>query len=577
MKKFTGIPVSYGTIIGIALLYSDSNIGEIPHYTIQKSRIQSEWERFINARSQAADELKALCKQISGKEQLAIAEAHIMMLEDADFEDQIKERLHTNLENIEWAVWSILFNMKEMLMTCEDPYLKERSTDITDIAKRLMYKLLPVKRISLADLKNDVILVSHELLPSDMLGMNKNHVKGIVTETGSKTSHAAILARAFAIPAVLGLSNITKEINEGAKLFVNGDSGEVIINPGKSALTQYKKDVKKNRKITYPFDNNLRNLPTETLDGHKVCLKANIGSPQESGQSLAFGAEGIGLYRSEFLFMAKGDTLPTEEEQFCAYKQVIEAMGKLPVTIRTLDAGGDKIVSALKGEKEEKNPLLGWRAIRVSLSMPELFKTQLRALLRASIYGNLQIMFPMISDIDELERALDILEEAKKECKKNGHKYADIAVGTMIEVPSAAVTADIIAKKSDFFSIGTNDLIQYTFAADRENEKVSYLGKPSQPAVIRLIKKIIDSAREKGIKASMCGEVASDISATALLLGLGLEEFSMTSQSIPQVKQIIRNVEMKNCRILAEEVLKCSSSKQIIKIVDEWMTKNFSG
>jgi phosphotransferase system enzyme I (PtsI) len=410
-------------------------------------------------------------------------------------------------------------------------------------------------------------------MPSDVLVMNRTKVKGLVMDMGSRTSHTAILARAFGIPAVLGLSLITKEINDGDKLVVNGSAGQVVVNADKQALTQLENAIKEFRKKSDELSR-LRDLPAETLDGHRVILKANIEISEEADQVLDFGAEGIGLYRSEFLFLTPGK-LAGEEEQYRSYSHVLRTLEGLPVTIRTVDVGGDKLLPELQ-TMDEKNPLLGWRAIRFSLSHPELFKTQLRAILRASVEGNVRIMFPMISGIEELEKALVLLEEAKSECRQRGYAFTkDIEVGTMIEIPSAAMTADILAERSDFFSIGTNDLIQYSLAVDRGNERVNYLAQPCHPAVLRFLKLTIDAAHQKKIKAAMCGELAGDTFVTPLLLGLGLDEFSMTASTIPQVKKIIRGVSMEKCCALAENVLRSTSYQHVVSLVETWTRENF--
>lgn len=576
MKKFTGIPGSPGIVVGKALLYVDNDLYEIPRYTIRKNQVESEWKRFLTANAEASEEVRALHNRMiqdARREEASILDAHLMMLEDTEFQDQIKERLYTSLENIEWVVWSIFSDMKEKLLASPDPYLRERATDVSDVSQRMLHKLLAIKRASLTDLKSDVILVSYDLLPSDILAMNKKRVKGIVTDAGSRTSHTAILARAFAIPAVLGLSTITKEIKEGEKLMVNGSVGEVIVNPDKQTAAQYQKTLDQYRKTGEALQD-IRELPAETGDGRRVHLKANIEVPEEVAQAFRYGAEGIGLYRSEFLFLTSGQVID-EEEQYQAYRQVLKNMGDLPVTIRTLDIGGDKLLPEFQGGNE-KNPLLGWRAIRFSLSLPELFKTQLRALLRAGVDGNLRIMFPMISGIEELEQALAMVEEAKADCYRKGQAYMEqIAVGTMVEIPAAAMTADILAERSDFFSIGTNDLIQYTLAVDRGNEKVGYLAQPFHPAMLRFFKRIIDGAHARRITVGMCGELAGDPLAAALLLGLGLDEFSMIPQSIPLVKRIIRGVVMEDCRALAEEALRCTSSQQVALLLEVWMAKHF--
>jgi phosphotransferase system enzyme I (PtsI) len=576
MKTFTGISASPGIAIGKAFLYLEEDFPEIPRYSIKKNQIETEWARLLKANGEAAEEIRALQERASremSKEQADIFAAHLLMLEDVDFQDQIKERLKADLQNIEWVVWDISHELALKLMAAPDPLFRERAVDISDVSRRIIDKLLAITRFSLADLNQDVILVVHDLLPSNVLNMNKARVKGLVMDMGSRTSHTAILARAFNIPAVLGLSDITREIKDGDKLVVNGTTGDVIVNPDRSAVVQNEGAISKFRKMSDDLLA-LRDLPAETLDGRRVALKANIEVPEEADQAVRYGAEGIGLYRSEFLFLTPGKTAE-EEEQYQAYSHVLKTLGDLPVTIRTMDVGGDKLLPSLQAT-DEKNPLLGWRAIRFSLANPELFKTQLRALLRASMDGNVRIMFPMISGIEELERALALLEEARVECRKRGHAFAkDIKVGTMIEVPSAVMTADILAERSDFFSIGTNDLVQYTLAADRGNERVNYLGQPNHPAVLRFLKMTIDAAHQKGIRAAMCGELAGDPSVTPLLLGLGLDEFSMAASSIPQVKRIIRGVSMESCRALAEEVLRSTSYQHINSLMESWMAGAF--
>jgi phosphotransferase system enzyme I (PtsI) len=575
MKKFTGIPASSGIAIGKAFVYLEEDFPEIPRYSIRKNQIESEWARLLKAIVEAVEEVKALQERASremSKEQVDIFGAHLLMLEDLDFQDQIKDRLKENLQNIEWIVWDIAHEMALKLMSSPDPLFRERAVDISDVSRRIIDKLLSITRFSLADLQQDVILVVHDLLPSNALNMNKAHVKGLVMDMGSRTSHTAILARAFNIPAVLGLSDITREINNGDKLVVNGSTGEVIINPDRPALARNESAINQIRQMNHELLA-LRELPAETLDGRRVLLKANIEVPEEAEQVVRHGAEGIGLYRSEFLFLTPGKT-SDEEEQHQAYSYVFKTMGDLPVTIRTMDVGGDKLLPDLQAD--EKNPLLGWRAIRFSLAHPELFKTQLRAILRASVDGNARIMFPMISGIEELDQALALLEEARTECRTRGYAVAEhIEVGTMIEVPSAAMTADILAERSDFFSIGTNDLVQYALAADRGNERVNYLGQPNHPAVLRLLKMTIDAAHQRGIPAAMCGELAGDPLVAPLLLGLGLDEFSMTASSIPQVKRVIRGVSMEQCRGLAEEALRAGSCRQVNSLVENWMTGRF--
>ena len=575
MKKLIGITGSPGIVTSKAFLYLEKDIPEISRYSIRKNQIEGQLRRLKKAMEDAAAEIRALHERAireMSKEQAEIFAAHLMMIEDVDFQDQIITRLRETQENIEWVIYDTSRTLMQNMLSSPDPVFRERAVDINDISHRILSRLLSINRVSLAELDHDVILVVHDLLPSDVLTMNRDHVKGIVMDMGGNTSHTAILARAFNIPAALGLSSATSEISSGDTLILNAASGEVFINPDKKYLERWERLGARFNKRLNEFLN-IRDLCAETKDGYRVSLKANIGIPEEAETVLRFGAEGIGLYRSEFLFLNSGQ-IAEEERQINAYSQVLSAMGKLPVTIRTVDIGGDKILpnyhSAL-----EKNPLLGWRAIRFSLAMPEFYKTQLRAILRSSVNGNVKIMFPLISGIEELDEALALLEDAKSECRKKGQPFADnIEVGTMIEVPSAAMTADILAKRSDFFSIGTNDLIQYSMAVDRGNEKVNYLAQPLHPAMLRLLKTTIDAAHDRGIKAAMCGEMAGNPGMTVLLMGLGLDEFSMAASFIPVIKQIIRNTSMESCRELAKHALAEHTIAGVRSVLDAWMADN---
>ncbi|MDR0411278.1 MAG: phosphoenolpyruvate--protein phosphotransferase [Treponema sp.] len=575
MMTLTGIPVSGGVALAQFFIYREDVPLDIPRFRIQREIVQVEWDRFCSAVDMARIEIE-VARSNTLKENNEILDAHLLMLEDPVFSNQVKDRLEKQLLNIECAVSDTTREIVQKLATSPVEYFRERAMDIADVAQRILRLLLEVKRETLADLTKDVIVIARDILPSDMLTMNKERVKGIALDAGSKTSHAAILAKTFGIPAVVGLSRVTQEALNRQKagknekntelVFVNGETGEVVFDLSDRIAT-YKtlvQDFRNYRKKTTEF---MVNLPAETLDGRRVTLNANIEIPEGVEQALACGAEGIGLYRSEFLFLTSGQ--PAEEEaQFNAYCKVIKEMDGRPVTIRTIDIGGDKVISNMV-DTVEKNPLLGARAIRFSLAFPEIFKTQLRAILRSSIFGDVRIMFPMISCAVELRRALFFLEEAKDECRKRGQTFAkNIAVGCMIEVPAAAEIADILAEDSAFFSIGTNDLIQYSLAVDRNNELVNYLAQPFHPAVLRFIKKTIDAAHSANIKASMCGELAGDASATALLLGMGLDEFSMAASSIPRIKKVIRTVSMKDCRILAEKVRECKSDQEVKDVLE---------
>jgi phosphoenolpyruvate-protein phosphotransferase (PTS system enzyme I) len=520
MKELKGISASSGVAVAKAFLFIDDENPEIPRFGINEHDLEREWVRFEYAATRAEGDVQELFDRANremGSDHAKIFEAHLMMLADVDLRDQIRARLEESLLNIEWVVWDITSELIQRMSSAPDAYLRERAIDIHDISRRIINHLLKRQRMSLADLRQDVILVTHNLLPSDALTMNKDHVKGIVMDVGGRTSHTAILARAFEIPAVLGVNGATLEIANGERLIVDGVAGKVIVQPEDEQIERYARMSISIREAaeTLLLD---KDLPAQTNDGHTVALKANIEIPEEVEQALRYGAEGIGLYRSEFLFLTPGQ-IADEEEQYEAYSHVVKAMGDRPVTIRTLDVGGDKIIPDLQGSGEI-NPLLGWRAIRFCLAHKELFKTQLRALLRSSAHGNLHIMFPMISGMEELEDALALLEVAKEECRDRKQDFnPDLPVGIMIEVPSAAMTADILARKSAFFSIGTNDLVQYSIAADRGNEQVAYLAQPFHPAVLRFIKNTIDAAHANNLKAAMCGEMAGDTLALPIPFG----------------------------------------------------------
>ncbi|MDR2149785.1 MAG: phosphoenolpyruvate--protein phosphotransferase [Spirochaetaceae bacterium] len=571
MKELHGIPVSPGIGIGKVFLYLDNMALEIPRYDITRGQVEYEWSRFTAALSNAVAEVRSLYDQAvqeMSSDQAEIFQAHSMMLEDKQFHEQIRTKLENDLQNIEWIVWEVSHELIQKMSASPDAYLRERAADIAGVSHYILDWFVSNKKTSLAALPDHTILVAHDLMPADILSLDRSKVTGIVMDSGGRTAHTAILARAFEIPAVLGLSGITKNLNGAEVLVLNGDTGVVIIDPDAPTQKRYEKARSEYQKKLALFES-LRKLPAQTRDGHTVKLHANIEIAEEAEQLSCYGADGIGLYRSEFLFLSSAH-VASEEKQFQAYRRVIKIMGNLPVTIRTIDIGGDKVLPGIQQANNEKNPLLGWRAIRFCLARPGFFKTQLRAVLRASAFGTVRILFPLISGCEELEQVLTVLEEAKAECRQKGQLYDEhIAVGSMIEVPSAALTADILAEKSDFFSIGTNDLVQYTMAVDRGNEQVNHLAQPFHPAILRLIKYTIDSAHAKGIPAAMCGEFAGAPLATMLLLGLGLDEFSMTAQAIPIIKHIIRSVTWEQCRLLAEKALSCTAEQQVLRLLEE--------
>ncbi len=574
MQELNGISVSPGIAIGKAFLYLDET-PNIPRYRVQKHDLEGEFERLGSAIERAVEELENIQSGSASHSSDApkFLDSHLLMLQDESFIGEIRSQVEQSRFNVEWVLRRNAQKLASKLARSDDEYLRDRSVDIHDVAKRLLDHLMFRERISLADLSSEVILVAHDLLPSDAIAMNKRMIRGIVLDAGGKTSHTAILARSFEIPAVLGLSNISSLVRTGEELIVDGNRGRVVTKPTTQLRERYERLQSEWQRREVQLMG-LNDLPAETRDGKLIQLKANIEVPEEVEAVLSHGADGVGLYRSEFLFMRPGP-LPDEEEQFAAYSTVLKSMENKPVTIRTLDLGADKIARSL-GENDDDNPILGWRAIRLCLSMPELFRTQLRALYRASVYGELRIMFPMISGIEELTQALEMVESVKSDLKREKVTFReDLPVGIMIEVPSAAMTADILARKSDFFSIGTNDLIQYTLAVDRGNEKIAYLYEPFHPGVLRMLKLIIDDAHAKGLSVGMCGEMAGDPMSTVVLLGLGLDEFSMGAVGIPEVKRIIRSVSMAEAEELVGSILEMKSYVEIDEFVAQYMEKNF--
>jgi phosphotransferase system enzyme I (PtsI) len=575
MKEFRGVPASPGIAIGRAFLYSDDDL-TIPEYAIPDHQITVEMDRYRAAVGRAVLELEMI-KVRTGPagDPDGFLDTHLLMLQDPEIEAKIDMKIGKVLKNVEWVLQEVVDELVAKLATVQDNYLKERTLDIRDVSRRVLGHLLHRGgRPSLADLKEEVIVVTPSLLPSDAVAMNKKLVLGLAMDQGGATTHTAILARSFEIPAVLGTLRLTREVRPGDWLVVDGNEGVVLVNPEPAVLEAYR--VKRQH---YGEQNaklqSLKALPAQTLDGRRLGLNANIEIPDEVEAVLAHGAEGIGLYRSEFLFIEHGVGV-SEEIQYEAYRRVLEGMGERWVTIRTLDLGGDKLVPDLFAAREA-NPLLGWRAIRFCLSSPAIFHTQLRALLRASAHGNLKIMFPMISGVAELEHALEALKRAKDEVEAEGLPMAaNIPVGTMIEVPSAALVSDHLAAMVDFFSIGTNDLTQYTLAVDRGNERIAGLYEPFHPGVLRLIRTVIDNAHAAGIPVAMCGEMASDPRAAIILLGLGLDEFSMNAVGLPKVKQVIRNLSSEEARSIAASVLTLKCSREIETALEAHTQGRFS-
>lgn len=561
-----GIIASPGIAIAKAFVYDKVEVEvtekKVDDPAAEVARLQAALEKskeqILKIKEKAARDL--------GEEEAEIFEAHAMVLDDPEFVDSITAEINTNGVNAEFAVKTVTDRFFEMFDMMDDPYFSARAADIRDVGTRVLNNVMGVENVDISCLDEDTIIVADDLAPSDTAQMDKARVKGFATNIGSRTSHTAIMARSLEIPAVLGLGDITAAVKNGDMVVVDGLKGQAVINPTDDELAAYKKQQEDYQAYIRELAE-LRELEAVTTDGHKVELVGNIGSPNDTDGVHKNGGRGVGLYRTEFLYM-NSDTMPDEEKQYEAYKAVVESFNGDPVIIRTLDIGGDKKLPYLPLE-EEMNPFLGFRAIRLCFREVDMFKTQLRAILRASAFGNALIMFPMISGVSEVRQAKGILAECMKELDEKGQAYdKNIRVGVMIEIPSAAVTSDIIAKEVDFFSIGTNDLCQYTLAVDRMNQEVSYLYNPLHPAILRLVKTVIDASHAReGLFTGMCGEMAGDPMATLILLGLGMDEFSMSASSIPQVKKIIRSVSYEDAKAIAEKALNLETGEEVKEMV----------
>jgi len=566
MAFLQGIAASNGIAIAKAYRLVE------PDLSFDKNTIEdtaTEVERFRAALKKSNTELEAIrdnAKVDLGADKAAIFEAHLLVLNDPELNGPIEDKIQSEKVNAEAALKETADMFIMMFEQMDNEYMRERAADIRDVTKRVLSHLLGVQLVNPSMIAEEVIIVAEDLTPSDTAQLNRQFVKGFTTNIGGRTSHSAIMARSMEIPAVVGTKTATEEINNGELVIVDGLKGEVHINPTPELVAQYRK-VHEEYEVQKAEWAKLVNEKTVSADNHHVELAANIGTPNDLKGVKENGGEGVGLYRTEFLYMGR-DQLPTEEEQFEAYKAVLEGMSGKPVVVRTLDIGGDKELPYLEMPKE-LNPFLGFRAIRLCLEEQGIFRTQLRALLRASIYGNLKIMFPMIATLDEFRAAKAILEEEKQKLISEGQKVAEeIELGIMVEIPSTAVLADQFAKEVDFFSIGTNDLIQYTMAADRMNQRVSYLYQPYSPSILRLVKMVIDAAHAEGKWTGMCGEMAGDETAIPVLLGLGLDEFSMSATSILKARSLIKNLNKSAMEKLAQEVLNMQTTDQVIEAVN---------
>ena len=560
--RIQGISGSRGVAVGNVYRYIQEEI-VIPDYTVADDKVEEEIGKFAAAMAATLKQLDTIRQKAldeMGPEEAAIFEAHMQIAQDPSLSDGIKSLVESSHTNVVAATAQTIETFANIFLGMEDPYMRERGADIKDIGDRLMRNMLGMNPRGLSHISGEVILVAQDLAPSDTASLDKNVVKGIVTAAGGPTSHAAIMARTLEIPAVMGVGDIESFV-DGDKVVVLGTDGIVEMNPSDADWAEYinqatafQEELKRLRESA--------NLEATTTDGHHVELFGNIGKAKDAKNALTMGAQGIGLYRTEFLYM-ENDELPAEDVQFEEYKKVAQDMKGKPVIIRTMDIGGDKELKCLD-LPSEMNPFLGYRAIRISLNRPDIFKVQLRALLRASAFGDIHIMYPMIASVEEVKQANAMLDECKEELTAEGKEFnKDIKVGIMIEVPAAAVISPILAKYVDFFSIGTNDLCQYTLAVDRMNEAIGSLYQPLHPGVIRLIKHVIDASHEHGKFTGMCGELASDPVATMILLGLGLDEFSMTASSIPLIKNILRSVSKAECEEVANKALTMDTAEEI--------------
>ena len=570
-----GIGASDGICIGKVYKYEQV---ELVVEKLNIDSIEAELARFEDAIDTSTKEIQAIKDNTAStmdEETAAIFGAHLEILADPELIGGVKSMIEADAVNADFALKTVSDNFVAIFEAMDNEYIRERAADIKDVSKRVLGHIQGVKGASLADIAEEVVVVARDLTPSDTAQLDKNLVQGFITNIGGRTSHSAIMARTLEIPAVVGTNHGFEKLEDGQLVMLNGSTGEIIPSPTEEEISDYKEKMAALEELKALWAT-FKDSKTETADGAHVDLAANIGSPDDVEGVLKNGGEGVGLYRTEFLYMGKPD-FPTEEEQLEAYKAVLENLAGKPVVVRTLDIGGDKELDYMVME-HELNPFLGNRALRLCLNKPEMFKVQLRALLRASVYGDLHIMFPMIATVDEFRQARNFLKDVEKELREEGLEVSDdYKLGIMIEIPAAAVAADILAKEVDFFSIGTNDLIQYTFAADRMNENVSYLYQPFNPSLLRLIKMVADAANAEGKWAGMCGEMAGEEKALPLLIGLGLKELSMSAPSILRSRCNASKMTKADCQALVAEALKAANQEEVLTLVDAFFEKLNNG
>jgi phosphotransferase system enzyme I (PtsI) len=562
-------------VIGKMFLLDRESI-EVAKESIPEGEVEKEILEFRRALVDSKEEIARIREKVAKRidpDHAKIFDAQMMIVEDDVINDQVIDKIKKDRCNAEFAYRSVIDHIVGTMSASKDEYLKERIMDINAVANRLIYNLLGMKRLTLESIDSPVILVARHLSPGDVVHMNKENVLAFATDMGGGTSHVALLAKSMGIPAVVGLKNFFDQAQDKQSIILDGVKGEVVICPDEQTLREYEKRRKFILRKTEELSE-LKSLPAETEDGKRIELSANIELPVDTDLALEYGAEGVGLFRTEYLYIARSD-FPGEEEQYEAYREVAEKVYPKSVILRTYDLGGDKFDEHSRGVYET-NPFLGWRAIRACLDLPEMFKIQLRAMLKASAKKNIKIMFPMISEVGELDKAKAALEEAKKELRRESIPFdQNIPVGIMVEIPSAALSGDALARACDFFSIGTNDLIQYTLAVDRGNEKIAHLYRGFHPAVLKLIKQSIDAAHRNGIWVGLCGEMAADPLATMLLVGMGVDELSTSAMAIPEIKKIIRSVNLEDAKQHVRQVLELSTVEEIERFLSREYAKRF--
>ncbi|HUP63117.1 MAG TPA: phosphoenolpyruvate--protein phosphotransferase [Thermoanaerobaculia bacterium] len=576
IRTYKGVGVSPGIAIGRAVIV-EKRVASVYRIPIREDEVPSEVTRFLESLEKTRDELLDLKLKVSrsmGEEYAQIFEAHAMIVGDASFADKVVQKIENEQVNAEWALAEVQEELQARFASFDDDYLRERVADVKDVAERVLVNLQGVAHHDLSEIKHDVVIIADDLTPSDTIHFNRRPVVGFATEVGGRTSHTSIIAKSLFMPAVIGVPRLTRMVDNDEMVIIDGYEGVVVVNPTPAMVQEYISRVSRHEEAEQKLLEN-RSLSATTKDHHEITLQANIELIEEIGDAQKFGAEGIGLYRSEFLYISTSPDLPTEEEHFEIYRKLAEGSAPHWCVIRTFDLGGKKLAREMMGSKED-NPVLGLRALRLCMQHRDMFRTQLRALLRASAFGRIKIMFPLVSGVQELRQVKTLIREIRLELDAQDVPYnKELQIGIMVEVPSAAVIADLLATEADFFAIGTNDLIQYSLAIDRSNENVSYLYEPLHPALLRLIKFVIDAGKRAGIPVSMCGEMAADPVYAIVLIGLGLEIFSMNPSSIPVIKNVVRSVRYKDCKRIAEASLNKKTAQEIEEFVIESVAMRF--